>query len=672
MTELDIDVALSSAFRHLEVHGLDAAAELCDDILAKCASPVAMHLRGLIAHRQGSRDISEKLIRKAIEIDPLNSTYHASLAWICAARGQSEEARAEQSLSSRLRNVSKIAQDVIDRLYESGQLLAASAVPPDYAAAVAPGVISLERIMSGDLVAGQALLERGDWWEALNTFRNAVFREASAPALSGLALALINTGAAEDAIKRCRQALEQDPSFQPAYVFLALAQLTLRDYDEAAESCRLALGLAASTDAMELSAMAEAGRRQWAAAERALGEILLIRAVHPHGHAVHAILLHLMGRDVQGLAAMRTALTQHVGDIFVAIPLGLANQWLRLLRDLALQSIAAPLENPNAAGILQGAGVLLTRLDYLREGVRIFERVANADPNNANVRYDLAQAYRDCGLIDDAIKAFQDAIDLGRTDDAVRLALAELLAARVRKQQERRARQQVKYDSVTWNTADLQAIRYQGITVFYTRDLVGGGIRFEPAYRAFLEKHFSRRRRLFEWCAGPGFLGFSMLAHGVCETLCVADINPKAVDMLQRTVVQNRLSDRVGVYLSDCLDDIPEAEEWDLVISNPPQYANFYGAREIDRLGMDKDWAIHRRFYEKVANHLAPDGALVILEWSDPRAPGASTVEDFREMIEGNGLRIIASAPFPGIPYYYYIWSGLSAERIAAKLDQSA
>ncbi|MGZ9104358.1 MAG: hypothetical protein ACXW3M_00750, partial [Rhodoplanes sp.] len=55
----------------------------------------------------------------------------------------------------------------------------------------------------------------------------------------------------------------------------------------------------------------------------------------------------------------------------------------------------------------------------------------------------------------------------------------------------------------------------------------------------------------------PGFIGFSLLAHDLCETLCVADINPEAVAACRRTVEANRLSDRVSVYQSDNLKDIP-------------------------------------------------------------------------------------------------------------------
>ena len=79
-----------------------------------------------------------------------------------------------------------------------------------------------------------------------------------------------------------------------------------------------------------------------------------------------------------------------------------------------------------------------------------------------------------------------------------------------------------------------------------------------------------RQARVFEWCAGPAFIGFSMLGHGLCETLCLADINPMAVTACRRTIASNGLGGSVTVYHSDDLSAIPVEEQWDLVVSNPP------------------------------------------------------------------------------------------------------
>src|SRR5262249_50910480 len=116
-----------------------------------------------------------------------------------------------------------------------------------------------------------------------------------------------------------------------------------------------------------------------------------------------------------------------------------------------------------------------------------------------------------------------------------------------------------------------------GTRVSYKNHLHGGGRAFGQDFIPLLQGlGLPERSRAFEWCAGPGFIGFSLLAHGLCETLCLADINPEAVRACQRTIADHALSDRVSVYCSDNLRDIPKSEQWDLVVSNPPHFIDEY------------------------------------------------------------------------------------------------
>ena len=80
-----------------------------------------------------------------------------------------------------------------------------------------------------------------------------------------------------------------------------------------------------------------------------------------------------------------------------------------------------------------------------------------------------------------------------------------------------------------------------GICVFFTADLYGGGIRLENDYIKFVKERYGQVESLFEWCAGPGYLGYSMLAHGITKKLCLADINPKAVQYANKTCKENLL-----------------------------------------------------------------------------------------------------------------------------------
>jgi hypothetical protein len=92
-------------------------------------------------------------------------------------------------------------------------------------------------------------------------------------------------------------------------------------------------------------------------------------------------------------------------------------------------------------------------------------------------------------------------------------------------------------------------VRYRDIEVVYLPELEGGGIGFGQTFVPIVRELFGKVGRVHEFCAGPGFIGFSLLAHGLCDSLCLSDINPVAVAAARETVRRNRLEDKVSVYL---------------------------------------------------------------------------------------------------------------------------
>ena len=151
---------------------------------------------------------------------------------------------------------------------------------------------------------------------------------------------------------------------------------------------------------------------------------------------------------------------------------------------------------------------------------------------------------------------------------------------------------------------------YGDIAVNYRDHLDGGGRTSGMEYLPlFHDLGMPRQGRVFEWCAGPGFIGFSMLAHGLCDSLCLADINDEAVEACRRTIRENGLADRVSVYQSDNLTGIPASERWDLVVGNPPFYAH---KQETEIRAFDRDWHIHRGFYANVGRFLKRGGVILM------------------------------------------------------------
>lgn len=191
---------------------------------------------------------------------------------------------------------------------------------------------------------------------------------------------------------------------------------------------------------------------------------------------------------------------------------------------------------------------------------------------------------------------------------------------------------------------------FAGTRVSYKNHLDGGGRGFGQDFIPLLQHYgLPKQGRAFEWCAGPGFIGFSLLAHGLCETLCLADINPEAVQACRRTIADNSLSDRVAVYCSDNLGNIPPDERWDLVVSNPPHFIDEY----LGNLrAHDPDWRVHREFFRTVAPFLRPGGVIVLQENNS-----GSTVDTFRPMIEEFGLAVVfthGDLPFRTANHQYY------------------
>ena len=176
---------------------------------------------------------------------------------------------------------------------------------------------------------------------------------------------------------------------------------------------------------------------------------------------------------------------------------------------------------------------------------------------------------------------------------------------------------------------------FAAIEISHRPELDGGGTTFGQDFLPFFRaRGMPTQKRAFEWCSGPAFIGFSLLGNRLCETLCLADINPRSVASCRKTVEANRLHDRVSVYESNNLRNIPASEKWNLVVSNPPHFVA--AVFEGQLLAHDPQWQIHSGFFATVSKFMAEDGVIVLQENN-----AGSTVENFRQMIEDAGLKIV-------------------------------
>jgi hypothetical protein len=155
---------------------------------------------------------------------------------------------------------------------------------------------------------------------------------------------------------------------------------------------------------------------------------------------------------------------------------------------------------------------------------------------------------------------------------------------------------------------------YAGIAVLDRLGQHKGGLALGRDFpRVLNELGIGRQPSLYEFCAGPGYIGYSLLAAGWCETLTLSDIDSGAVATARRTAALNRLGDRVSIFESDVLDQIPSDQRWDLVVGNPPHFLpDPDEPNSIQRF--DPDWEVHRRFYASIKEHMNPGGLVVLVE----------------------------------------------------------
>lgn len=218
---------------------------------------------------------------------------------------------------------------------------------------------------------------------------------------------------------------------------------------------------------------------------------------------------------------------------------------------------------------------------------------------------------------------------------------------------------------------DYRFTRYGDIEVAWLPELDGGGSWFGQDYVPVVERLFGKVGRVYEFCAGPAFIGFSLLGHGLCESLCLSDVNPRAVEAARETVRRNGLGGKVAVHLSDGMESIPDGEGWDLAVGNPP---HFDDARKApgDIITNDPGWKIHEAFFLNVGARLNPRGSVLLQENYE-----GSDESDFIPLVERGGLDYMGSWMYrAGAEQtgdrFYYLWARKRDERLVFSAEALA
>lgn len=185
-------------------------------------------------------------------------------------------------------------------------------------------------------------------------------------------------------------------------------------------------------------------------------------------------------------------------------------------------------------------------------------------------------------------------------------------------------------------------IKYKKIKVSYLLHLDGGGRGFGQEY-VNVVKRIGKVNHVSEFCSGCGFIGFSLLAHGLCDKLTLLDANEEAINFCKQTIKNNKL-ENVTCYVSDGLESIPETEKWDLVVGNLPHWnevrkESSFTSRNVlykNPMKYDPNFVVHKKFYQNIHKFLKENGTILLQENGY-----ASNYRDFLPMTEKNGLNVV-------------------------------
>ena len=183
------------------------------------------------------------------------------------------------------------------------------------------------------------------------------------------------------------------------------------------------------------------------------------------------------------------------------------------------------------------------------------------------------------------------------------------------------------------------------LRVFYHSWMDGGGTWFGQEYVDIIRERYSGRvfERCYEWCSGPGYIGFNILDHGLCGSLCVSDVYQPAIQAVHETIKNNKLHN-VSAYATGTVSQLPENEKFDLVVANPPHFLTCPGDENYQRIAVDQNWTAHQEFFENIGRHLLPDGIILLQE---NQSGSMNREQDFAPFIDTAGLQITAVVDSP-------------------------
>jgi len=192
---------------------------------------------------------------------------------------------------------------------------------------------------------------------------------------------------------------------------------------------------------------------------------------------------------------------------------------------------------------------------------------------------------------------------------------------------------------------NIKQVSYNNITMNYI--ISGGGDTFGQHYINFFENYYSKsifdnEVSILEWCAGAGFIGFSLLAHALCKNITFIEQEITDVICSNLTIGMNNIQDNALSIHSNTVSAIDASTKFDIIVGNPPHFgddiSNAISSGSIPRITNDQNWTTHHNFFKEIQKNMHNNSRIILIENNKDVPTG------FRELTHianVNGLQVI-------------------------------
>jgi len=164
--------------------------------------------------------------------------------------------------------------------------------------------------------------------------------------------------------------------------------------------------------------------------------------------------------------------------------------------------------------------------------------------------------------------------------------------------------------------------------VLYTKEIDGFGRYHSQIYPMVLAKIYPGQQfnNCLEWCAGPGFIGFRLMADNVVNSLTMMDLYAPALEACENTWKNRppRLEQKTMETVQGSTVDCLENRLFDLIVANPPNFDNndlYPTITNKYRITQDPNWQSHNNFFLNIKKNLTPNGKILLMKHKDGSQP---------------------------------------------------